>query len=162
MPLLVILALAGMVSGHHAPRLIWNLSNSAPLGLYRVRPGRPIGRGDWVIMSLPTGVSRFAAERRYVGDGVPILKQVAAQAGDRVCARGESIAIDDHLAVARQAVDRNGRVLPHWTGCRLLRRNQIFLINRMAMYSFDSRYFGPLSRDLLLGRVEPIWTWGEG
>src|SRR3546814_1556457 len=32
-----------------APRLVWNASASAPIGLYAVTPGAPVGPGDMVI-----------------------------------------------------------------------------------------------------------------
>src|SRR3546814_5675936 len=36
-----------------APRLVWNASASAPIGLYAGSPGAPVGPGDLVIARVP-------------------------------------------------------------------------------------------------------------
>jgi hypothetical protein len=57
-----------------------------------------------------------------------------------------------------------GRVLPVWHGCRTIADHEIFVMNLRALDSFDGRYFGPLSRDRIIGRARPVWTdeAGEG
>ena len=39
---------------HPSPKLIWNVSASAPVGLYAVQPSGPLKHGDLVITLLPT------------------------------------------------------------------------------------------------------------
>jgi type IV secretory pathway protease TraF len=48
------------------PRLVWNVSASAPVGLYAVLPGAISQRGDMVVARLPSVYRRLAAERRYL------------------------------------------------------------------------------------------------
>jgi type IV secretory pathway protease TraF len=43
------------------PRLIWNASASAPIGLYAVSPGTGANRGDIVIARVPLKVRSLAA-----------------------------------------------------------------------------------------------------
>lgn len=140
-----------------APRIVWNASASAPIGFWRIQPARPIRIGDAVLAHTPDSVRWLAARRRYVPANVPLLKQVAAQGGDRVCARGNSIYIDGRRAAIRYAVDSHGRPLPWWRGCGRLHAGQFFLL-MPAPDSFDSRYFGPVDRVAIIGGATPLWT----
>ena len=48
-----------------------------------------------------------------VGPGVTRWK-----AGDRVCASGEVLSVNGRALVRRLRIDRAGRALPRWSGCR--------------------------------------------
>ena len=63
--------------------LVWNASASAPVGLYRVEPHAPVRRRDMVVAWLPRGARLLAASRHYLPANVPLVKRVAAVAGDR-------------------------------------------------------------------------------
>jgi type IV secretory pathway protease TraF len=54
--------------------------------------------------------------------------------------------------------DREGRRLPSWNGCIWLVDGEFFLL-QPHRHSFDSRYFGPVSRCDILGVARPMWTW---
>ncbi len=149
-------ALPGLV--RPAPRLVWNASPSMPIGLYAVSPGTTPHRGDFVVAWLPKAVRALAAARRYLPVTVPLVKRVGAVARDRVCASGEAILINGVKVARRLRQDARGRPLPSWTGCRILRREEIFLISADRPDSFDSRYFGPILRNQLVGTARPIWT----
>lgn len=139
------------------PLLLWNASASAPIGLYRVhRPSR-LTDGDLVVVRPPDTLARFLANRDYLPLGVPLLKHVAARQGQTVCRDGATVSIDGGATAAlAQAVDRRGRPLPIWTGCRRL-AEEIFLLNRATPNSLDGRYFGPLPVAAIIGRAEPLW-----
>jgi type IV secretory pathway protease TraF len=49
--------------------------------------------------------------------------------------------------------------LAAWPGCRVLRRDEVFLFAAGNVASFDSRYFGPVGREAILGEAVPLWTW---
>ena len=84
---------------------------------------------------------------------------MAAGQGTRVCAGAE-------LVVAGRALgpiadhDRAGRPLPRWRGCRRLSAGEYAVFSGRIPDSFDSRYYGPVSRAEILGVYAPIWTWG--
>ena len=142
--------------------LVWNASASAPIGLYRVFPGAPLGRGAMVAAWTPEPVRSLAAARHYLPANVPLIKRVAASAGDRVCAAGESVAIAGRPAVRRLQADPQGRPMPWWTGCRTLAPGEHFLLMDSPL-SFDGRYFGPTRERAILGRAEHLWLrWGRG
>lgn len=142
---------------HPAPRLVWNASASAPVGLYLVLSGNP-SRGDLVLVHTPDSVRQLAAERGYLPANVPLIKRIAAAGGDAVCATGNVISINGRAAAERLVRDRIGRWLPNWSGCHLLDSGEVFLLMQGVTDSFDSRYFGPIPATMIIGRLMPLWT----
>lgn len=140
-----------------APRLIWNPSASAPVGLWRVAPGEAVTVGDMALAWTPAPYRLLAAERRYLPGNVPLLKRVAAVEGDRVCGIGEALFINGRLAARRRNADARGRPLPRWTDCRTLGPGETLLLMD-APDSFDGRYFGPVEASAIIGRATPLWT----
>lgn len=140
---------------HPHPRLLWNASASAPIGLYRVRPGISPRLGQFAVILPPPAISRYMDKRRYLPAGIPLLKQIAATAGARICRDGRIITIDGRPAAIAHARDRQGRALPRWHGCWTLGRGELFLLNA-APDSFDGRYFGPVPARSLIGAADPI------
>lgn len=139
------------------PRLIWNASASVPIGLYAVRARHAPKVGDLVAVAPPPPLARFLAERHYLPRGVPLLKPVAAVAGQRVCRTGPRISVDGTPLGEAQARDRRRRILPAWRGCRTLAAGDVFLMNPRVSDSFDGRYFGPLPDTTIIGAVTPVW-----
>jgi conjugative transfer signal peptidase TraF len=140
-------------------RFVWNASASVPVGLYWIEPTANIRVGDLVLVRPSPALEALMAERRYVEYGVPLLKSVAAVAGATACRTKLSVTIDGHAAAVALPTDRLGRPLPRWTGCRRLRPDEFFLIAPASAASFDSRYFGPVTRTQIIGRAIPVWTW---
>jgi len=141
-----------------APRLVWNASASAPVGLYSTYPGAPIGAGDMVIAHLPPTMAWLAARRHYLPLNVPLVKRVAAIAGAQVCAVGSLITIDGRPFVRRLARDRRGRPLPAWSGCRKVGKGEAFLAMANVPDSFDGRYFGITPAADIVARAVPLWV----
>jgi len=140
-----------------APRLVWNASASAPIGLYVVSPATAAQPGDTVVARLPEPYRRLAATRRYLPLNVPLVKRVAAVAGDDVCALGHQVFVNGQPVTKRLDVDRAGRPLPHWSGCRRLRGDQRFLLMD-APASFDGRYFGVTEGVDIVGKARLLWA----
>lgn len=139
-----------------APRLVWNASASAPVGLYYVSPGGPVTSGDMVIAQLPEPWRGLAAQRHYLPVGVPLVKRVAAAAGDEVCALGPRIFVNGRGAIERRVADPHGRVLPWWSGCVRLGGRQLFLLTERPD-SFDGRYFGVTEAHEVVGKAVLLW-----
>lgn len=138
------------------PSLIYNASPSVPIGVYLVSPIRQLGTGDLVVARLPKAARELADARRYVPAKVPVLKHVAARGGDAVCAIDADIRINGKQVATRRERDRLNRPLPWWRSCRRLRSDEVFLLNPSAPDSFDSRYFGPVSLDHVIGKARPL------
>jgi conjugative transfer signal peptidase TraF len=141
-----------------APRLVWNASASAPIGLYAVTPGAPVAPGDMVVAQVPDRWRMMAAERRYIPANVPLVKRVAAAAGDEVCALGQEIFVNGRWVVARLVADAEGRPMHWWSGCVRLRGRQLFLLMADSPASFDGRYFGVTDGRLVVGKARLLWA----
>jgi conjugative transfer signal peptidase TraF len=139
------------------PWLIWNASASAPIGLYRVAAGTP-ARDDLVLVRLPDFVGYLAAQRRYLPLNVPLVKRLAALPTEHVCAFNDAIIIGGDIVARLRKIDTQGRPLPWWNGCRALNQNEVFLLGSDKNRSFDSRYFGPVPAENVIGRLVPLWT----
>jgi type IV secretory pathway protease TraF len=145
-------------SGDHSssPSLIWNATASAPEGLYRLQPHDVWRRGDLVAVRPPADLAAWLDHLGYAPTGVLLVKHVAALAPSTACRTGAAIWIDGAMVGQAKVRDRAGRALPAWSGCRALLSDEVFLLNA-AEGSLDSRYFGPLPGQSILGRVMPMW-----
>jgi conjugative transfer signal peptidase TraF len=153
---IVIAGLAAPLS--HTPRLIWNATASAPIGLYEVRSQSTFARGELVLVRPPQWVRTFAAARGYLPNTVPMVKRIAAENGDIVCREQDAITINGRVVAHALLADQEGRALPTWSGCRRLSEGEIFLLMDGVHASFDSRYFGPVPTAAIVGKVVPLWT----
>lgn len=154
-------ALLAPVAMRPSPRLVWNASDSVPIGFYRIDPfargGRtPAAIGDLVLVRTPEPLATWMAERGYVGRDTPLLKRVAALAPSRVCRDGSQVTVDGRPITTARATDRSGRPLPVWTGCRDLVPGEAFVLNADHADSLDGRYFGPLPIHRFEGRATRV------
>lgn len=147
------------------PRLIYNPSDSVPVGWYRVDPQRhgtdslprPLSVGSVVLTTLPRDVAALAAQRGYLPAHIPLLKRVGAVAPQHVCIVAGQVRIDGVPMAAALPADRLGRPLPSWQLCRRLEAGELFLLSVTNPASFDSRYFGPVSASAVIGVAHPVW-----
>jgi conjugative transfer signal peptidase TraF len=139
------------------PWLVWNASASAPVGLYAVGEAGPLARGDMVIARLPAEFRLFAARRHYLPANVPLVKRVAARAGDEVCAAGARVTVNGRLVAHRLDRDGAGRPMPWWSGCAELGTGEVFLLMTDSATSFDGRYFGITDAGDIVGRARLLW-----
>ncbi len=156
---LAAVALPALTAAVRMPtKLIWNASASVPIGLYAVRPARPLHADELVVVTPPPPLASFLAARGYLPQGVPLLKHVLALPGQVVCRSDRKVTVDGAAVGSALARDRRGRSLPVWQGCRMLADGEVFLMNRLSEDSFDGRYFGPLAAASIAGRADPLWT----
>ncbi len=139
------------------PRIIWNASASAPIGLYRIHADHDPAIGALVAVTPPGHLGRWLSGRGYLPEGVPLLKHVAAKAGQRVCRVGAVVSVDARPVATARARDGQGRPLPVWQGCRTLQTGELLLLNPAHPDSLDGRYFGPLPASAVIGRATPLW-----
>lgn len=112
--------------------------------------------GDIVALRLPEHEAMLLATRGYLPFGVPLLKPVAALAGQSVCRIGVHVTIDGKSVGDAKTIDHRGRKLPVWQGCQRLEPGQVFAMNAAVPTSLDGRYFGVLSMDTVIGRAVPV------
>lgn len=140
-----------------------NLTPSEPLGFWRIIPmERPVAHGDLVFVCPPsTALFDQALGRGYLRRGLcpggyaPLIKTVAALPGQRV-EIGADVIIDGVLLQHSTVRDRDGagRPLQPSTG-GIVPSGFVFLHSSFAS-SYDSRYFGPVPVQGILGLARPL------
>jgi conjugative transfer signal peptidase TraF len=153
--------LASVICAKPVALYVWNASESAPLGLYRLQPVDTLSVTELVAVLPPEPLAAFLAEGSYLPRGVPMLKRVLALPGQTVCRNGLTITVDGIGLGEALDRDRRGRPLPIWQGCRVVARDDVFLMNWQSSDSLDGRYFGPIPASAIIARALPIWTDGE-
>ncbi len=144
-----VLVLAAVVSTRWV-RL--NLSPSVPRGLYLLRAVMlPLPHGTLVLLPAPASI------HPWWPTSTPLLKPVAAIAGEEVCG------IWDHLWVQGEwygpvYTEADGKPLPHLEGCVVVPEGAVFLASKKPR-SLDGRYFGMTRVRDLTAQAIALWTW---
>lgn len=110
-----------------------------------------------MLVELPEPYRTIADQRGYLPKNLPALKRVWALFGDKVCRFGRRILINGEAVSVAQLHDMRGLKLPEWSGCRTLKRDEVFLLTDHPK-SFDGRYFGSVDRSAITGIAHPLWT----
>jgi len=140
-----------------APRLVWNASASAPIGLYRIENRGP-RIGDFVLVKPDARLDDFIVARGYLPENTPLLKRIAALSGSRICREDTAIFVDGSPVAEALRIDSAGRDMPVWQGCFSLSDDEAFLLNTPAN-SLDGRYFGATKVTQVVGVAIPVLTW---
>ncbi len=151
-------ALAAVALLAPAKRLVLNTTASAPIGFYWLTDETAVV-GDLALVRPPADLARWLAVRGYLPLNVPLIKHVAAVGGQAVCARDDVVAIDGRVVGKILKRDLVGRPLLAAGTCRRIAEDEVFLLNAAAPRSLDGRYFGPVPRDSVVGRLRPLWIW---
>jgi len=144
----VIAALVAASLALHPPLLIYNRTPSMPIGFYVYRGGS-IRRGDIVAFVLPIAAYSYA-HRRGESTHILLLKHVLAIGGDFVSTLNGQLRINGVFVGPIATVDSAGRPLPHWLAARKLSADEL-LVGSTITRSFDSRYFGPIHVNQVVG-----------
>jgi len=158
----------GAIAAAGADGVRINATASMPRGLWQVQAGEPIERGEFVSICPPNRADiRQAARRGYIpvggcpGDYEPLVKPVAALAGDLVTVTPAGIAVDGSpVANSRPlAKDEAGRTLHAFpVGSYRVPRGELWLLSGHDPRSFDSRYFGAVPAANVIGVARPLWV----
>lgn len=150
---------------HVIPML--NISHSEPVGLYLldIDPAKKISRGDLVASCIPLDFARLAFRRTYLkasdqcpGHVIPVLKRVYGIPGDDVDLTSQGVLINGRMIqnTGRLSRDTKNNQIPHVRFKGLL--DGYILLAPNYHLSFDGRYFGPVSRQQILGKATPLFT----
>ena len=133
-------------------RFVWNVTASAPAGLYRITH-EPWIRGDRVAVLPGEALGADLEQRGILAKGRLLIKRAAAVTGDRVCRHGSEVSINGEPAAKARDVDSHGLPLPSWQECVTLADSQLFLLGDTPG-SYDGRYFGVTPRAEIVGRAD--------
>ena len=139
----------GMVS--RAPLILYPITPSLSPGLY-VRTFEHPKVGMIAAFPVPEAAKHYKASiREDVHDDFLFMKPIVAELGDSVCNDvREGLFINDEPVHPAMIRNRLSEALPVWNECRLLRRDEFFAVSKHQR-SFDSRHFGPIRLDQILG-----------
>jgi len=167
---LAIIGAGAVLLGAMAAAFAWggyrvNFTPSYPRGLWRIETlNRPVEVGDRVFICPPSGPDvDLARERFYLPRGLcpagtaPLIKTVVALAGQSIRVEGQVIIDDVPLAASTvHAQDAEGRPMTPWSG-DIVPEGELFL-HSDSVGSYDSRYFGPIPADGILGLAREVLT----
>lgn len=140
---------------HMPARLVWNATASTPIGLYWVSPS-VFHKNDLVFARLTSEMKNLIVKRGYLPPDMPVLKRIAASNGDQICRYGSVISINRTPVATALTTDSLGRVMPVWSGCRVLNDHEILLLNDHPR-SLDGRYLGATDKAFVIGRAQLLW-----
>ena len=137
-----------------------------PVGLY-LKTAPELAAGSRVLVCLPSKVAAIGRSRGYLPAGdcadgsSPILKQILALPGDHVDLRRGSLAVNGR-EVDRSEIrnsDTLGRELEHVAfGSRTVQKGELWVVGSNRKRSWDSRYFGPIPLESVIGGARPLAT----
>lgn len=159
-------ASALLVGVSRAFELRINWTESMPLGLYQ-RTSPALVRGEWVAICLDGEPARIARERHYVIAGscasgvTEIVKRIAAIPGDRIDLARDGVRVNGEPIAGSRLLDRDsqGQPLAHAREVEIvLASGRYWVMGTNVRRSWDSRYFGPITREQIVGGARPLWT----
>ena len=131
-------------------RLVWNFTDSMPVGLYRKSEDQ-ISKHSLVLLNN---------DGYFLRDN-NLLKEVIAVAGDIVSVTREGIYINGQKYPGTAAVtsDSHGNTLKQSKLTEyLLKKDELLVFGNSSSKSFDSRYFGIVKSNEVIATVKPILT----
>lgn len=135
-------------------RLIWNRTQSAPVGLYWRSDG-PLTLNGWAVVSASSEAASWASAHGFTGADWPLIKRIRGLPGDEICRENETVLINQNLVAEALIQASSGLDLPRWQGCHVLQEGEVFLLNDHPQ-SLDGRYFGVMKESDLDG-VAILW-----
>jgi type IV secretory pathway protease TraF len=156
---LIILSLTTYILYLKGYGFIYQYSQSVTPGYYWFAPiknYKNLKKGDKVLIKLNSYWDSFLAKRNYKQKNIPLIKQIYATSGDKICERNNYLYINNVKSVPLAKVDSIGRRLPHYfqtKGCQQLKPGQVLPLGLHVANSFDGRYFGPVAQSEVQSRV---------
>lgn len=138
---------------------LWNRTESAPKGLYRLSDD-PLTLNGWAVVSAEAPSAKWISDRGYLAPDWPIIKRVGGLPGDEICRENEAVSINGVVVATALDVDFSGRELPVWQGCLIVKSGEFFLLNDHPR-SLDGRYFGVTDSGDTCGSADLWWEVGE-
>lgn len=163
-PLVIVGAYFSLLIAAKASGIVINTTPSMPEGVYMRGHGLP-RRGDIVALCLPEPYQSFGLARFYIAKGhtcqksESLIKQVVALPGDTVVLGDHDMQVN-HVTYPYPTADHDGagRILFHPPRGVYYHTTGYWLIGTHAANSWDSRYWGPLDKTMILSVLKPVWT----
>jgi signal peptidase I len=135
-------------------------TESMPKGIYRILPPEHIHKGDIVIFEFPESVAHMKSRMWVPSESGLLMKPVQGVLNDQITVTTDSVYINDIYFGEVKTQDRQELPLPIFKGRHLIKKDFYFVASRHKN-SFDSRYFGLITRSTIQGIAKPILTFKE-
>jgi conjugative transfer signal peptidase TraF len=139
-----------------------NLSPSVPTGIWKITEIEKSGdvKNEYVVVRANDHPGYLlAVERGYLHDLTPLLKRVVATEGDLVSydEKEQAVTVNGAYVPITEILSRDteGRALPRAAFPVRIKQGEAWLSSE-NIRGYDSRYFGPVSTDLLQ-RATSVW-----
>lgn len=154
--LIAILAIGTYLIRYFGYGVSYQVSPSMPEGFYFIEPAKNLKRNDIVIFYPPKNIKKFLLEHHWIPHDGLLMKYVVGVPGDWVCKKGNVIWINHKRIANVYRFYATNKLLPNWKFCVTLKHNQFLLMSTRVERSFDGRYFGPTSRQYIIGKAIKI------
>lgn len=134
-------------------------------GIYIKKYGK-ISRGDILAFCLEDPYKTIGLHRLYIEKGqrchgaTPLIKEIIAIPGDNVVLTNQYIEVNGITYPYKTLyVDSMGRKLGTYPHGNYFNTQGYWLIGTHALNSWDSRYWGPVSKRQVLYQLKPLLVW---
>lgn len=144
-----------------------NLTESIPIGLYRIISPEPL-KNAYVIFCPDNRQSfRLGKNRGYIDSGVDcggygyLMKKVVAVSGDILSVTPDGVFVNQTLISFSKPklADGMNRTLPRWRILDYpLKEDEMMTMTNQSEWSFDGRYYGLVHKEQIKGMITPVWV----
>jgi conjugal transfer pilin signal peptidase TrbI len=125
-----------------------NPTASQPYRLFAIVKGHPSGRGDLIAFRFPGS--------RYYPEGTLFVKEIIGIPGDHLEIRSDrTVRLDGSFLDTVRATDSQGKAVQPFLFDGIIPEGAYFLYSP-ARNSYDSRYYGLIGKDRIVGRAIPL------
>ncbi|HCE5637918.1 TPA: conjugative transfer signal peptidase TraF [Legionella pneumophila] len=144
-----------------------NLTESIPVGLYRITSAEPLKNAYVIFCPDHRQTFRLAKNRGYIDHGLYcngygyLMKKVVAVSGDILSVTNEGVFVNQVIIPYSKPKLQDGmnRALPQWQIMNYqLKVNEIMTMTNQSEWSFDGRYYGLVHTRQIKGMITPIWV----
>lgn len=151
----------------HAMGFRINLTESIPIGLYRITSAESLKNAYVIFCPDDRESFRLAKNRGYIDHGLNcggygyLMKKVVAVSGDILSVTPEGVSVNQILLPFSKPKLKDGinRALPQWRTLDYpLKENEVMTLTSQSKWSFDGRYYGLVHTRQIKGMITPIWV----
>ena len=85
-----------------------------------------------------------------------VIKPIIAVSGDLVCLKEDQVLVNQENIGLRRQYGKNKQSLPQIDFCRALNKGEYWVMSDYSIYSFDSRYLGPITQEMIRAKVKGV------
>ncbi|PWY54590.1 conjugative transfer signal peptidase TraF [Legionella qingyii] len=150
----------------HAMGFRINLTESIPIGLYRITSAESLKNAYVIFCPDDRKSFRLAKNRGYIDHGLNcggygyLMKKVVALSGDILSVTTEGVFVNHMLIPYSKPKLQDGmnRTLPQWQVMNYqLQKEEILTMTSQSEWSFDGRYYGLVHTRQIKGMITPVW-----